>query len=191
MGKMMRKILAAVTVVSVMSAMCACAPKEEGSNAPKVISGGTAATVAAKEGNATAPEQAATSDTYGLTYKGVWLTPGMDSEAAIKALGEGYVLREVCSCVYQGIEKYYDYEKIVIYASNQDGPYKLTSIDVRDPSVDCGGVKLGCTLEDVKKVYGNPTSEESYGLLYQKKHTQIQFICPEGKEVTTILFSAY
>lgn len=191
MGKMMRKILAAVTVVSVMSAVCACAPKEEGSNAPQVISGGTAATVAIKEGKATAPEQAATSDTYGLTYKGVFLTPGMNEAEAIKALGEGYVLRVADSCAFQGEERTYDYGKIAIYASSHDDTDKVNTIEVRDASVDCGGVKLGCTLEDVKKVYGNPTSEESYGLLYQKNHTQIQFICAEGKEVTSILFTTY
>ena len=186
----MRKILAAVTAACVMTVMCACAPKEEGSNAPKVISGGTAATVATKEGNATSPEQAAKSDAYGVTFKGVLLIPGMETETAIKALGEGYVLNKVCSCAFNGTESTYDYKEIVIFADDHDGKDKINTIEVRDPSVDCGGVKIGSSLDDVRKVYGEPTSEESYGLNYEKNHTQIQFICAEGKGLTSVLFKS-
>ena len=166
MKKTVKSFLLLMTAAAVMTAMTACsAPKEEGGNAPQLISGGTAATTVAKENNGSAPASQANTGTYGLTFKGVLLTPGMETEKAIKALGEGYVLNSVDSCAFNGKESTYDYKEIVIYTDDHDGTDKINTIDVRDPSVDCGGVKIGSTLDDVKKVYGEPTSEESFNLI--------------------------
>lgn len=190
MNKSFRKIAAAAVAVSVLSVMASCAPKEEETGAPQLISGGTAATVASKEGNESAAATQASDDTYGLTYKGVLLTPGMETSAAIKALGEGYIYNKVMSCAFNGIEETYDYKEIVIFADDHDGKNKINTIEVRDPSVDCGGVKLGSSLDDVRKAYGDPTAEELYGFRYDKKNTQIQFIAGEDKTVSSILFKA-
>ena len=192
MNKTFKKIAAMAITFSVLAAMTACAPKEEGSNAPQLISGGTAATTAAKEGGdskETAAPQA-TADAYRINYKGVVITPGMETESAITALGKGYIYNKVMSCAFNGIEETYDYKEIVIFADDHDGKNKINTIDVRDPSVDCGGVKLGSSLDDVRKVYGDPTAEELYGLRYEKNHTQIQFIAGEDKTVSSILFKA-
>ncbi len=191
MKKTVKSFLLLMTAAAVMTAMTACsAPKEEGGNAPQLISGGTAATTVAKENNGSAPASQANTGTYGLTFKGVLLTPGMETEKAIKALGEGYVLNSVDSCAFNGKESTYDYKEIVIYTDDHDGTDKINTIDVRDPSVDCGGVKIGSTLDDVKKVYGEPTSEESYGLSYVKDHTQIQFIFADGDKLTSIMYKS-
>ena len=77
MKKTIRKTIALVIAASVMTVMAACSPKAEENNAPQLISGGTAATVASKGTDvkeSAAP--AATSDVYGLTYKGVLVYPG-------------------------------------------------------------------------------------------------------------------
>ena len=192
MNKTFKKIAAMAITFSVLAAMTACAPKEEGSNAPQLISGGTAATTAAKEGGdskETAASQAS-ADAYSINYKGVVITPGMETESAITALGKGYIYNKVMSCAFNGIEETYDYKEIVIFADDHDGKNKINTIDVRDHSVDCGGVKLGSSLDDVRKVYGDPTAEELYGLRYEKNHTQIQFIAGEDKTVSSILFKA-
>ena len=193
MNKNYKKIAAMAVAFSVLSSMAACAPKDEGSNAPQLISGGTAASSAAKEskdGKEPAQTQQLPGDAYGIIYKGVVLTPGMDTSSAIKALGEGYVFNKVMSCAFNGMEETYDYKEIVIYADDHDGKDKINTIEVRDPSVDCGGVKLGSSLDDVRKVYGDPTAEELYGLRYDKNHTQIQFITGGDKTLTSILFKA-
>lgn len=192
MNKTIKSIIALAVSVSVITVMTACAPKEEGGNAPQLISGGTAATVAGKETeNKQEPsDPAASSDSYGLTFNGVLVTPGMEVDAAIKALGEGYVKSaDIDDCDFNGKSTTYDYKSFVLFADNRDGgKFKISTIDVRDPSVDCGGVKIGSTLEEVKKAYGTPTSEEIYGLCYQKNHTQVQFISTDEKTVSSILF---
>ena len=89
MKKTIKKTIALVIAAAVMTAMAACSSKENGSNAPQLISGGTAATVESKAANANDPTApAATGDAYSLTYKGAVITPGMEAEAAIKALGD-------------------------------------------------------------------------------------------------------
>ena len=193
MNKTIKSIAALAVSAALMTAMTACTPKDDGGNAPQLISGGTAATVASQatdKQDPTAPS--ASSDTYGFVYKGVLLTPGMDADAAIKALGEGYVKSpDIQSCAFNGIETSYDYKDIVLFVDNRDGGnYKINTIDVRDPSVDCGGIKLGSSMDDVKKVYGEPTSQEIYGLCYEKNHTQIQFISVDEKTVSSILFKS-
>ena len=195
MNKTIKRTIAFVVAASVITIMAACAPKEEGNgnNAPQLISGGTAATVASKAADpkeSAAP--AASSDVYGLTYKGVLVTPGMDAEEAIKALGEGYVKSpDIQSCAFNGIETSYDYKDFVLFVDNRDGgKYKINTIDIKAATVDCGGVKIGSPIEDVKKAYGNPTSEEVYGLCYEKNKTQVQFVSADEKTVSSILFKA-
>lgn len=191
MKKILNRTLSIVIAVSVMASLAACAPEDNGSKAPEVISGGTAATIASKEDKQDAPAPAAAGDAYGLTYKGVVITPGMEAEAAIAALGAGYVKSpDIQSCAFNGIETSYDYKDFVLFVDNRDGKNKINTIDVRTASVDCNGVKIGSTLDDVRKAFGNPTSEELYGLCYEKNNTQIQFIATDEKTVSSILFKA-
>ncbi|MBR3464550.1 MAG: hypothetical protein IKH23_05705 [Clostridiales bacterium] len=192
MNKTIKKTAALILAASVMTAFAACSSKPQESNAaPQLISGGTAATVASKapdKQEASAP--AATGDVYSFTYKGVVVTPGMDAEAAIKALGEGYIKSpEIDSCAFNGKETSYDYKDFVLFVDNRDGgKYKINTIDIKAATVDCGGIKLGSPIEDVKKVYGNPSSEEVYGLCYEKNGTQVQFVSVDEKTVSSILF---
>lgn len=192
MKKAIKRSVALVVAASVMTVIAACAPKEEGGNAPQLISGGTAATVVANTSDSKQEPSAsaASNDSYGLLYNGVLVTPGMEVDAAIKALGEGYVKSaDIDDCDFNGKSTTYDYKYFVLFADNRDGgKFKISTIDVRDPSVDCGGIKIGSTLEDVKKVYGTPSSEEIYGLCYQKDHIQIQFISVDEKTVSSILY---
>ena len=190
MNKNFKKIAAMAVAVSVLSVMAACAPNAEETAAPQLLSGGTAATVASKEGKESAAETQPAGDGYSITYKGTVLTPGMETTAAIKSIGEGYIYNKVMSCAFNGMEETYDYKEIVIFADDHDGKNKINTIEVRDPSIDCGGVKLGSSLDDVRKAYGDPTAEELYGLRYEKGHTQIQFIAGEDKTLSSILFKA-
>ena len=194
MNKTIKSMIALALSAALMTAMTACAPKDEGGNAPQLISGGTAATVAGKEtdGKQGPTESAASGNAYGLNYKGVLVTPGMEVDAAIKALGEGYVKSaDIDDCDFNGKSTTYDYKYFVLFADNRDGgKFKISTIDVRDASVDCGGVKIGSSLEDVKKAYGTPTSEEIYGLVYVREHTQVQFISTDEKTVSSILFKS-
>ena len=191
MNKKIKNAISAIMAATVIMTMTACSPKAEESAAPQLISGGTAATAASKEGNADpAATTAAASDTYGLAYKGTTLTPGMDAQVAVNALGAGYIYNEVMSCAFNGMEKTYDYKEIVLFVDSREGKDKINTIEIKDASIDCGGVKIGSTLDDVRKAYGDPTAEELYGFRYDKNKTQIQFIAGEDKKVMSILFKS-
>ena len=175
MKKTFKNAIAVVLTVSAIMAMTACSPKVEETGAPQLISGGTQATVATKESKAD---------------PGTTLTPGMEAKPAIDALGAGYIYNEVMSCAFNGMEKTYDYKEIVLFVDSREGKDKINTIEIKDASIDCGGVKIGSTLDDVKKAYGDPTAEELYGYRYDKNKTQIQFIAGDDKKVMSILFKS-
>ena len=62
-------------------------------------------------------------------------------------------------------------------------------MEVRDNTVDCGGVKVGQTLDDAQKVYGTPSSTADYGISYVKNGTELQFITDGSGKILYILYT--
>lgn len=180
---------AAAAIAAVMMGLAACSakPAETSGNAPEVISGGTAATTISSEGGSKNTPVAG--DTFSLNYNGVALAPGMELDEAVKQLGDGFTkTADQQACAFDAAETTYYNKDIILYADNRDGKFKINTIEVRDPSVDCGGVKVGAAAEDVKKVYGDPSLEEIACLRYEKGGTQLQFVMGDDKKVISILF---
>ena len=194
MNKAFKSTLAVILAGSVMTAAVACAPKTEESDAPQLISGGTVAAVATSNNNEETNVSSVSGALFTVSYKGVVITPGMDAEIALKALGEGYVKSpDIHDCArYDAVSTSYDYKDLVLFVDNDNDERKYTvnTIDVRSSAVDCGGVRIGSRVGDIRKVYGEPTSEEVYGLCYEKNKTQVQFISVDEETVSSILFKA-
>ncbi len=186
MNRTMKKITALLASGALIAAMAACSAPSGGNEAPELISGGKQAAATTAEGKEAA---ASSSDPFSFTYKGVSLSAGMETESAVKALGEGYVYNKIDDCAIEGGKtETYDYKDFVIFSSNRDGTPKIFSIEIRGASVDLGGVKIGSTLDDVKKALGAPTSEELWGYLYQKDGRLTQFLAPDGKTISSVLY---
>ena len=62
-------------------------------------------------------------------------------------------------------------------------------MEVRDNTVDCGGVKVGQTLDEAKKVFGTPSSDAEYGIIYVKNGTELQFIADDSGKIIYILYT--
>ena len=144
---------------------------------PELISGGqTKVSVSGAAASSVSPDKDQTEDRFYLTYNGVKIVLGAETASVVKAIGKEYVYTENPSCAYVGIDYTYDYKSFIIYAQSKDGKEFINTVEVRDDTIDCGGIKIGQSLEDVKKLYGTPTSETEYGMIYDKNGTELQFI---------------
>ena len=74
-------------------------------------------------------------------------------------------------------------------AQSKNGKEVINTIEVRSDAVDVGGAKVGQTLADVKKVYGNPSSDEDTVITYINNGIQLQFITDESGKVVLILYT--
>lgn len=181
----MKKIIAATVIISTLLMITSCASSED--NTPELVSGGQT-TVAATD-NTTAQQADKAEDRYFITYNGVDIFLGAEVAPVVKAIGKQYVYTENPSCAYVGIDYTYDYKSIIIYGQTKDGKEYITTVEVNDDSVDCGGIKIGQTLDDVKKVFGEPTSNGENGIIYDKNGTELQFITSGSDKITFILYT--
>ena len=93
------------------------------------------------------------------------------------------------SCAYVGIDITYDYKALILYAQNKEGKELINTVEIRTDAVDCGGVKIGQTLDDVKKIYGDPSSTEEFGIVYVKNGIEMQFIADSNGKLIFILLT--
>lgn len=181
----MKRLKAAAAIISTLLMITSCASSED--TTPELVSGGQT-TVAATE-DSTANQSDKTEDKYFITYNGVDIFLGAEVAPVVKAIGKEYIYTENPSCAYVGIDYTYDYKSIIIYGQTKDGKEYITTVEVKDDSVDCGGIKIGQTLDDVKKVFGTQTSDGENGIIYDKNGTELQFITEGSDKITFILYT--
>jgi hypothetical protein len=121
-----------------------------------------------------------------------------DAQPLLDALGSGYALIEAPSCLYQGNDKTFEYESIVIYTIPVDGKDIIDEIDLTGGSYETSrGIKIGDTLEDIRKAYGESYFDDGgiieYNLSGDKsdiKSPKIYFEMTDGKVSCIGLYSA-
>ena len=169
----MKRIVPAAVLLSIALMLTSCSASKD--TTPERVSGGQTK-VAASENNASANNGANTADNgFSITYDGVRIDLDAEAEAIVKAIGKDYTYTENPSCAYSGIDYTYDYKSFIIYAQEKGGKIIVNTLEVRDNNVDCGGVKIGQTLDDAKKVYGEPSSDDELGIKYVKDGKELQF----------------
>ncbi len=181
----MKRLIPAAIALCIMFSMTSCA--RSNNTTPERISGGQTK-IAASEASA-ASDKSKTEDRFYLTYNGVKIVLGAETAPVVKAIGKEYVYTENPSCAYVGIDYTYDYKSFIIYAQSKDGKEFINTVEVRDNTVDCGGVKVGQTLDDAQKVYGTPSSTADYGISYVKNGTELQFITDGSGKIIYILYT--
>lgn len=181
----MKRLIPAAIALAIVLSMTSCAASND--TTPELVSGGQ--TKIAATGGSGASDNAQTEDKYYLTYNGVKIVLGAETAPVVKAIGKDYVYTENPSCAYVGIDYTYDYKSFIIYAQSKDGKEFINTVEVRDNTVDCGGVKVGQTLDDAKKVFGTPSSDAEYGIVYVKNGTEIQFITDGSGKIIYILYT--
>ena len=177
----------AAALISLALMMTACSANKD--TTPERVSGGqTKVAVTESNGNSGSAENN-TANGFFITYKGVNIVLDTETEPVVKAIGGNPVYTEKPSCAYVGIDYTYDYGAFVIYAQSKDGKELVNTVEVRSAEVDVGGAKVGQTLAEVKKVLGQPSSDDETAVTYIKNGIELQFITDDSGKVVLILYT--
>ena len=135
----------------------------------------------------------AASGTYKFSYKGYEIGLGDTLGKVSEVLGEPTEVRSGASCAFEGFDVEYYYSGFVILAKKEsedaeEGVSVIDTIIIDDPLIDCGGIHVGQTLEDAKKIYGDPVEEDDFGAIYRSGSTELQFSSDEFHTITQISY---
>ena len=125
---------------------------------------------------------------YKFTYKGYDVVPGAEAAPVIKAFGEPKDQFEGASCAGQGLDIIYTYDGFKIYAYEENGVELIDGVEIEDSLIDCNGLHVGDKLDDAKNVFGTPTQEDEFGLLYRSGNTAVQISCDSFGEIISIMY---
>ncbi len=183
---MNKRIMAAALIsIALMFTACSAADKD---NTPERVAGGQTKVTATQNSNdAKSPDESIKG--FYITYNGVNIALDAETAPVVKAIGGNPVYTEKPSCAYVGIDYTYDYKAFILYAQSVDGKEVINTLEVRSDAVDVGGAKVGQTLTEIKKIYGEPASDDDTAITYTKRGTELQFITDESGKVVLIILA--
>lgn len=89
-----------------------------------------------------------------------------DTAGLLSILGDEYAYNEAESCVYDGMDKTFDYGQVIVYTVPSGDIDLLDGIDILDQSIATSkGIQVGSSREDVLAAYGQP-ADDQYDLTY-------------------------
>ena len=187
---MNKKILSAVLIASMAFTAVACSSGDE-DTAPVVLSGGQTAESAEGSGAQEAGETAAASaDAYVFTYNGVQIRMNAPADDIISALGDDYTYFEAPSCAFEGLDKVYTYNSIVVRSYTRDGADYIAAVELKDDTVATAeGIRIGSSEDDVRAAYGEDGTPGTAGIEYTLGDSFISFIFENGR-VAAITYTA-
>lgn len=125
---------------------------------------------------------------YAMKVNGTSFGVGMDAQKVVEKLGACEpVVTESCGDM-GGNDYEYAYQDYIVYANDGTGAVRIYCVEIiSDLVATPENVTIGDTAEDVKGVYGDPTTESSTSLIYEKDGMQLIFITEDGG-VTSIQY---
>ena len=142
----------------------------------------------AMEGDATAPVQTNNTslDDYVFEYKGVKISPDMNTNEFLSALGDTLHYYEVKSCAFEGMDKIYTYTSFEISTYPNGANDLVSSIYFKDDTVTTQeGAYLGMAKSDVLALYGSNYTESAGAYVYSKGGMELHFIF-DGETLASI-----
>ena len=103
-----------------------------------------------------------------LTVEGNSVTAKSSVEDILAALGDGYVYSEAISCVYEGMDKTYEYENVTLYTYPDGDSDRLMELYCVGGNVATSkGITFGSTKAEVLAQYGDGCVETGSMLSYE------------------------
>lgn len=103
---------------------------------------------------------------------------GGDVKPLLDELGEDYELSEAPSCLYEGMDKSFEYDGISIYTYPLDGKDIIDEIQLNGKQYKTGrDISVGDTLEDITAAYGEDYVEEGDVITYRLNTDDIKSPC--------------
>ena len=90
-----------------------------------------------------------------------------DASKLVAALGEDYTFSEAVSCAYEGMDKRYIYDGIMVFTYPLDNIDRIDEIYISSDAYSTSkGITVGSTLSDIQKAYGEDAMDvDGDGLL--------------------------
>ena len=134
--------------------------------------------------SATATKQAL----LALDYRGVTLHIGMSADEAVAALGTDYTLSESESCAGEGKDRMYTYPSVRLYVfAPREGDATVTSVSYTDDRAATKDVCIGCTDEDVRATFGEPSEASETRIVYRRAGATLTVTLRDGRANSIVL----
>lgn len=128
---------------------------------------------------------------YQFTNKKVTISMHSNAKKFLKKAGTPLKKKVTKSCAYDGKDRTYTYKDFILYtySNSNNGPEYVNGITFLTSNVKTKeGIKIGSTLQDVKKKYG--TVKDNFGIYtYKKGKCKLQIEITDGK-VTNLRYVA-
>ena len=165
---MKRKIVLLTAAMTMGMALTACGGSGDGSSSSGQKSGGG----------------------YTFTSGSTVIEMNEDASAVVEELGEADDYFESESCAFEGLDKVYTYPGFTLNTYPVDDKDYVLSVVFRDDTVSTDeGISIGSTKDEVTEAYGDPASESSTEMVYEKGDTELT-IGLDGDSVSTLEISA-
>ena len=142
----------------------------------------------AMEVNSTAPVHTNNTsvDDFVFEYKGIRISPDMNTNEFLADLGEPLHYYEVKSCAFEGMDKIYTYTSFEISTYPNGANDLVSSIYFKDDTVTTEeGAYLGMAKADVLALYGSNYTESAGAYVYSKGGMELHFIF-DGETLASI-----
>ncbi|PWJ71586.1 hypothetical protein B0O40_1458 [Ruminococcaceae bacterium R-25] len=179
-------IIAAISLCMAASVFTGCNNQTgESAQISRIDGGQTKISVENGNGNNSA------SGIFTFSYKGYEIVPGAKLGTISKVLGEPENRLEGDSCASLGADLEYYYPGFLIASikdsrEDEDEVAIITRISINDPLIDCNGIHVGQTIDDAKKIYGDPFQEDDFGITYRSGNTKLQINTDGVNTITEI-----
>lgn len=120
---------------------------------------------------------------YTLRYMGRIYAVDEPVAGALDALGEPQSYYEAPSCAFEGLDKIYTYANITIDTyPDADKNDLISCISLKDDTITTReGAMIGMFENEIRALYGDPTSDEGAKWVYEKDGMKLNFIFRDGK----------
>jgi hypothetical protein len=114
-----------------------------------------------------------------IVISGVTLKPGMEyTEPALTGWND---YAELVSCAYIGMDRIYTYEKVEVYTYPDGEKDFVLEIVLLDSAATTKGIKVGSTLADVEKAYGDNYTQDGFMIVYRDGQITLSFLVLNDK----------
>lgn len=192
----MKKITPAVIAIGIALMLTSCSSgKTAKSTAVSVVSSEAVTKASGKESAVSTEETIDYEGKYFLTVGETKILPGTDFAPALKALKDKYpyTVKPGGTCAGNNPVNSYKFSggSFSVDANVINNKEIVDVIYVNDDSIDCNGVYVGQTKEDVKKVFGNPKEESEQMLVYVSNGTALDFNFDETGKLLELRFYVF
>lgn len=108
-----------------------------------------------------------------------------EAKAYLDALGEPKSYFEAASCAFGDLDKTYTYNGFELNTFSQNGKDYVSAVVLRDDTVATKeGISIGDSVDKVKEVYGDFTSETDTAIVYAKGNMKLCFFIQDDTVVS-------